>query len=95
MKIYKYRIDTPSNNDTHEVSMPRGATVLSVDAQGSEMFVWALVDPDNSSGPRRFRIYGTGHEVPFGILDSHEFVGTVHMAANGMRLVFHVFQERG
>lgn len=73
-----------------ECQMPQGAAVLSVQMQHNQPTMWAVVNDENPLVQRRFRIYGTGHEI-----DRYdtctEFVGTFQMA--GGDLVFHMFCE--
>lgn len=69
------------------LDMPKGAQVLSVREQGSEICLWAMVDPSAEKEPRRFLGFGTGHDLPEGDLS---FVGTAHLASGAM--VFHVFE---
>ncbi|MCK8787655.1 hypothetical protein M0638_25130 [Roseomonas sp. NAR14] len=73
------------------ISMPEGAELLHVAAQGGEVCLWALVNPERPVETRRFRAFGTGHAIPAGL--SLRFVGTALLA--GGALVFHVFEERG
>lgn len=70
------------------LEMPVGAEVLSVREQGDEICMWALVEPDAEKEERRFMGFGTGHDVPGGILK--KFIGTAHL--HGGRMVFHVFE---
>ncbi len=73
------------------VHMPANSQVLSVGAQGTQMFVWALVDSTlPANHVKQFAIYGTGHEVKASLDYDQEFIGTVLMM--GGSLVFHVFE---
>lgn len=86
--------------DEQVVSMPEGATILSVARREGQRNVvvgvgshepvemWALVDPDAPSRDRRIRIAGTGHPLPEA--DSLVHLGTVQIAQG--QLVFHVFE---
>lgn len=67
------------------VSMPVGAQIVHVGAQGADVCVWALCDPDAGKEPRYLAAVPTGAKVP-GPAD--EFVGTVQMDDG---LVFHIF----
>lgn len=70
-----------------EVSMPRGAKVLSVGVQGDGVFMWALIPQlSHLSEPRRFLVVGTGHLWPLTAFGP--FIGTVFLGA----LMFHVFE---
>lgn len=73
--------------------MPVGAQVLSVDEQGDDICMWALVDPEAGKIHRKFMVFGTAHNIP----EPHEgprmeltYVGS---AQPGDRtLAFHVFE---
>lgn len=70
-----------------ELEMPKGAELLSVREQGEDICLWALVDPTADKEVRRFRGFGTGHDVPD---QPMKFIGTAHL--HGGSLVFHVFE---
>lgn len=82
--IWKYRLDNPVN----EVSMPRGARILSVDEQDAKVTVWAAVDLTAEEETRTLYVVGTGNPMPE---DAGEFLGTA-VCMRGM-LVFHVFER--
>ena len=87
-RVYKYplRVD-----DETWVTMHAGATVLTVQEQNGEPFVWALVD-SSSDGKlmvtRRFRLAGTGHPIAW--QDNLVYRGTFQL--RGGSLVFHLFE---
>ncbi len=73
-------------NDIQTVEMPAGARILHCREQDDVPCIWFLCDPDVLTQPRRFRMYGTGHEEEvFG-----QYLGTC-MLRDG-RLVVHVFE---
>jgi hypothetical protein len=84
--IYKYPLHVA---DEPVVRMPKGARILSAQAQHGALCVWAVVDTDQRYEDRRFRVYGTGH--PVDTPPSWAFIGTVQLT--GGALVFHVFAE--
>ncbi len=43
--------------------MPENAQILSIQCQGNEPQIWALVDTDKPTEERTFRIFGTGYEL--------------------------------
>lgn len=63
-RIFKY----PLPNMSVTVDMPEGAEIVRLGVQGprSTPTVWALVDDDNPTEPRRFLVVGTGHPLPRG-----------------------------
>lgn len=83
--VYKYKLEggehAPDGRGVEcWVSMPRGARVLSVGAQGGDLVVWALVDTTAFSAMRHFRVFGTGWHVDATVLHAGwRFLGTVQM----------------
>ena len=71
------------------IEMPKGAAVLTVQAQRNEPMIWAEVDPNAQNIKRRFVSYGTGHGYDG---DGLSYVGTYQI--NGGEFVFHVFTDR-
>jgi hypothetical protein len=59
--LYKYRIPII---DDPVVQMPKGAQLLKFAMQGTDLYVWALVDTEAEMEERKFKIFGTGHPVP-------------------------------
>lgn len=94
-RVYKYGFPIA---DRVRLSMPRGAEIVHVAAQGhpafspngEAAFVWALVDPEAITEERRFRLAGTGHDLPD---EGLEHVGSFLMQ-EGL-LVFHLFEVTG
>lgn len=82
--IHKYVVGS-----TATVSMPRGATVLTIQAQRDVPCIWAEVDTTQPLEDRRFIIFGTGHEMPADA--SLTYLGTFQL--DGGALVFHVYEE--
>jgi hypothetical protein len=73
--------------DEFAVVMPKGALVLTVQAQAGEPVVWAIVSPDAPKVQRWFHVRGTGHETAGA--ESMPYVGTFQV--HGGQLVFHLF----
>lgn len=72
------------------IEMPLSAEVLSVGVRGGEVYVWALVDPDDPARTnRRIAFWPTGGPVP----ENCAFIGTA-FAEEGL-YVWHVFEEEG
>ena len=89
--IWKY--DLPVQDEVIEISMPVGASPLSVGSQfgdPSSVQLWASVDPDVEPAPLRFWIIGTGHPYPQ-TDKTLLFIGTV--ITSGGSLIWHVFGE--
>lgn len=85
--VYKYPLLPIGDNIV--LSLPAGATVLSVQVQHGEPCVWALVDTDAPLVKRSFRLAGTGHPLPNAPL-AH--LGTFQL--EGGSLVFHLLEVR-
>lgn len=85
MKIFKYSLDV---TDVQRLAMPKGAQVLTVQAQHGQPKLWALVDEKAPNEVREFLTIGTGNPAPVTPRDT--YIGTYQMH-NG-ELVFHVFE---
>lgn len=81
MKIFKYEIvKEPNQYGDLELEMPKEAVILAVQTQktvlgemlgalGSEApCIWALVNEEAPTEVRRFRLIGTGQDLPDGII---------------------------
>lgn len=93
-KVFKgvvWKFALPSRG--HErLMMPADAQLLSVQAQGDTVTLWALVDPDAQRHiGREFYVAMTGEALRFVNCDG-TFVGTVQL--HGGRYVAHVFEVR-
>lgn len=76
--------------DVFALWMPAGAIVRSVQTQRGKPCLWAEVNTDAPKTERRFRLFGTGHEITGNRL---EYAGSFLMS--GDALVFHVYEEKG
>lgn len=84
MRIHKYPFALA---DEFVVRMPRGARLLTVQAQGDTPCLWAMVDPVAPFMARKFALRGTGHSAEG--LSLAPFVGTFQL--EGGAFVGHVF----
>jgi hypothetical protein len=93
-RVYKYGF---AIEDDVTITMPQGAEILHVAAQGPDACVWARVDPDAAPEKRQFRLAGTGHDLPDTVrpdgYPALAHVGSFLMA--GGALVFHLFEVTG
>ena len=80
--IYKYSL-TPDGT----LDLPRGAEVLTVEAQGLTIQLWAKIDTEAATEPRRFVTFGAGMEID-AHLEPMRFIGTSFLGS----LVFHTFE---
>lgn len=82
--IWKYELEPLSC----EIEMPKGAEILSVQAQHCKACLWAKVDPAQPMEKRTFEVYGTGHSIDAS--REHRFISTFQMSEG--YLVFHAFE---
>jgi len=82
-RVYKYPI--PMKATEFELKLPRGYKVSRVGWQQSEIFMWAVVDVDAPIDSIKFRLFGTGQDIP----DGYEYVATWDLGP----LVLHCFRE--
>ena len=85
-KVFKYPVPLV---DEFLVELPVGAKILKIECQCDEPFIWALVNPENQTEKRKFRIAGTGHPINEH-LNKLEHVDTFQWA-DGM-FVWHIFE---
>lgn len=81
--VYKYVIPFVDDGK-FELEYPRYSNVVKIDMQNGVPCMWIFVDTDSEVVKRKFRIYGTGHEVE----DGNVYRGTFFQ---GM-FVWHVFE---
>ena len=82
--IYKYPVKV---DDEQIIQMPDDSEILSIQYQYGRPYIWAMVDTDKPSIPRKFGLVGTGH--PCERLNNAKYVGSFQMQ-NGA-LIFHLF----
>ncbi|GAH63526.1 unnamed protein product [marine sediment metagenome] len=85
MRIWKWPLQTEG---AFELEMPLGATALTVQMQGEQACLWALVEEGRPKEIRRFRMYGTGHPI---LCPPGAYVGTFQLL--GGAFVGHLFEE--
>lgn len=84
--IWKYPLRV---EQSQIIEMPHGAELLSIQLQGDQPMLWALVDPHNSKATRAILMYGTGWEMPGGMSLQLIYIDTVQIGA----LVWHYFDR--
>lgn len=91
-KIYKYVLIPPATSEAcTELSLPKGHRILSVQAQGGDLVLRALVHPESPKVTRRFRVVCTGHHIEG---ELGEYLATVQLHGHPIPLVLHIFLER-
>lgn len=68
-----------------EQEMPDGAEFLFAELQDGVLAAWFMVLPDSPKVKRRFKVYGTGHEIPM----SSRYLMTFQQPP----YVWHLFEE--
>lgn len=84
MTIWKFEIKP---QDEIVLAMPTGARILTVQTQGGNPMLWAIVSPDAKVVRRTVYVRGTGHQM--GVAEGAAYIGTFQMLKGS--LVFHVF----
>lgn len=79
-QIWKFQLTA------EDIPMPMDAEVCAFQFQAGVPCIWAIVDPDITKIVRRFKIFGTGHELP--PIDQCCYVGTCQEGA----FVWHLFE---
>lgn len=86
--IWKYELEIASQ----QVSIPKGAKILSVANQDGEICLWALVDQHAPTEERSIEVIGTGWDLKRdykSIASELTFIGTVLVGS----YVWHVFER--
>ena len=74
--------------DSQRVEMPEGAQLLTVQLQGNQPCLWAVVDSDNETEDRYFEIYDTGNPIRGDINETAKYIATFQQGP----FVWHVFE---
>lgn len=79
----------PAN--VQRVMMPRGAKIISAQAQDNLPTIWFQCDPDEPIEWREIYIVSTGHDAPHPADVKLKFIDTVQLS--GGSLVVHIFEK--
>lgn len=82
LRIWKWPLTTAFE---HDLNLPTGAQLLTLQLQGDIPTLWFLCDADAPLAPRRLAIYGTGWPLPAA---PGQYLATFQAGA----LVWHVFE---
>lgn len=83
--VYKFTLGV---NDV-AIMMPVGAEILSAAFQQDTLCIWAKVDTEAERRPRKFKVFGTGQEIPDEFDNKNlKFIDTSFINW----FVFHVFE---
>jgi hypothetical protein len=72
------------------VEMPKDARILSVRTVGTQVCLWAAVDPEAPKEKRKFLVRRAGHELPDDWFQKMHCYGAFQMNEEGS--VFHLFE---
>lgn len=86
-QIWKFEIKTSKII----VKMPKGAEILTIQAQNGIPCIWALVNPEKEKELRHFDIYGTGQDIHFDMGFELKYINTFQLT-EGL-LVYHLFER--
>ena len=84
--IYKFYLKLEGEQT---IKIQANYEILSVGEQFGDLYLWALVNPDNRLIDKKIFIYGTGHLMEMDIT-KNSYLGTV--ITEGGNLVWHIFQ---
>ena len=73
LKIFKYPFEVKNKII---IDMPFNANLLTVQTQSDVPCIWAMVDPENTSEPKKFKVFGTGHQIDEANLN---YIGTFQL----------------
>ncbi len=83
MKVYRYAV--PCDGQWHDLELT--GPIVKVDTRHEHAVeVWAIVRDAVGPTPRRFRVYGTGHDIP----NTNQHVGST-VSVSGT-FVWHLFE---
>lgn len=82
--IWKFKLHIM---DEQYVEMPLGIQFLDAQFQGKNLYLWALVSPDEALHQHRFFVVGTGNPFP---REATYHIATVQQP--GTPLVWHIFE---
>ena len=83
-QIWKYPIQTVGEQ---ELEISPGATILDIQLQDGDPYMWIIIDTEKKVEKRILRIYGTGHTLDDNA-NINNYLGT-YQTKNGF--VWHVF----
>lgn len=88
--IWKFEL---SNSDTQNISMPKGAEILTAQVQNGTPYIWALVDTIAETEIRTIEIFGTGSPILSDMGTSRKYISTIQLLDG--RFIVHVFEYTG
>lgn len=90
--IYKYKLNftfsSRYNYTLGQILLPEGAKLLCFNTQGSDICLWAEVDPKMPTEMHTFAVVPTGGDVPEAWDETWEYQATVFQGA----YVWHIYK---
>jgi hypothetical protein len=85
-QVWKYPL---ALNRQQMLALPAGSQILSIQYQGDELVLWALVDAGggNRMERRNISIFGTGS-----LIEDHSMVHLATVQMPGAQLAWHIFE---
>ncbi len=80
--IWKYPVPI---QDRFDLTLPKGAKILTIQIQYDQLQLWALVNPGADQETRHFRLTETGHPI---IKTNLVYISTVQQG----QYVWHIFE---
>lgn len=84
--VWKYKLPL---EEEFTLELSPGAEPLTVQVQGEQICLWALVDPAAAPVATAFRLAGTGH--PLDESARWAYIGTCQLAVGAGSVVLHLF----
>lgn len=84
-QIWRFPLVKQDNAD-FVVDMPIGSKILCVQMKKNEANIWAEVETEEDKEKRYFRIFGTGHDIPYDF--KGKYIGTFQINAGGVFGIF-------
>lgn len=72
--------------DSYQITIPKGAEILTVQRQHEQVCIWAIVDTNAEKERRVFEIHGTGNPMA---VHTRKYIGTFQQGIS----VWHVFER--
>lgn len=93
-EIRKFYIYEPTDGAHHVIKMHKGARVISCAMDGTDVAIWAIINPEHKLKERAFSVYTDGSNLKFWDRKTSTFVGTVIDKSGSMvASTWHIFEE--
>ena len=88
--IYKYQLAV---QEVQELELPANSKILSVQFQGEQLYLWAMVNKESGAVIHKhtIEIYGTGQDITYDLGVRRNHIATVQSQG----FVWHIFEYLG